>query len=178
MKTYKDVFVEELVVRQRPLIVALLRVGIIILALVLIVAFYFVTGMLLGEYGSALFPALFAVVCIGVFLAFRFLGLEYEYSFYSGDVDVDKIIGKRKRMTVLSFNCRDIELMAPYSEKYDPELENAKLVDARGSGAGDRDWIILIKSETGERSALAFSPSERMLDAFRQYVRGGKFIGE
>lgn len=178
MKTYKDVFVEELVVRQRPLMVALLKLGIIVLAIVLIIAFYFLTGLLLGEYGSALFPALFAIVCIAAFLGFRFLGLEYEYSFYSGDVDVDKIIGKRKRSTVMSFNCRDIELMAPYSEKYDKELENAKLVDARGSGAGERDWIALIKSETGERSSLAFSPSDRMLDAFRQYVRGGKLKEE
>ena len=177
MKTYKDVFVEELVVRQRPLMVALLKAGIVVLAIILTIAFYFLTG-LLGQYGSALFPALFAVVCIAAFLGFRFLGLEYEYSFYSGDVDIDKIIGKRKRSNVMSFNCRNVELMAPYSEKYDKELESAEILDARGSGAGERDWIALIKSETGEKKVLAFSPSDRMLDAFRQYVRGGKLKEE
>ncbi len=178
MKTYKDVFVEELVVRQRPLMVALLKVAAVLLGIVLTVAFYFVTGMFLGEFGSAVFPVLFALVCIGVFLAFRFLGLEYEYSFYSGEIDIDRIIGKRKRSTLLSFNCRDIELMTPYSESCDPLIGDAKLIDARGSGAGQRDWIVIVKSETGEKTVLAFSPSDRMLDAFRQYVRGGKFKEE
>lgn len=178
MKTYRDVFVEELVVRQRPLMVTLAKTGIVLLAVVLTVAFYFITGMLLGEYGAALFPALFALVCIAAFLGFRFLGLEYEYSFYSGLVDIDRIVGKRRRSEIMSFDCRDVELIAPYSEKYDAQLKDAKLIDARGSGVGQRDWIVLVKSETGERSVLAFSPSDRMLDAFRQYVRGSRFMEE
>jgi hypothetical protein len=68
--------------------------------------------------------------------------------------------------------------MAPYSEKYDSELSGCKIVDARGSGAGERDWFALVSPENGEKSVLAFSPSDRMLDAFRQYVRGGRFHEE
>lgn len=175
MKTYKDVFVEELVVRQRPFIVGLIKFAAVLAGIILTIAFYFICGMLLGQYSSVLFPALFAIVCIAVFLTFRFLGVEYEYSFYSGDVDIEKILGKRKRSTVMSFSCRDVELMAPYSEKYDAELDGINPVDARGSGAGDRDWIVVVKNDNGEKKVLAFSPSLRMQEAFRQYVRSGKF---
>ncbi len=177
MKTYNDVFVEELVVRQRPVFVTLIRLGTVLLGIVLTIAFYFLTGWFLGSYGSALFPALFALVCIGVFMVFRYSGLEYEYSFYSGDVDIDRIRGKRRRKRMMSFNCRDIDLMAPYSEKYESTIAGnfAHKLDARGSGQGMRDWIILINSANGERSVLAISPSDRMINAFRQFTRRDKF---
>ena len=109
MKTYNDVFAEDLVVRQRPLFVALVRCGSIVAGILLTIGAYFVTGMVLKNYSSAVFPMLFALIVIGVVMVFRFTGLEYEYSFYSGDVDIDKIVGKRKRTRLISFNCRDVE---------------------------------------------------------------------
>ncbi|MGI5935534.1 MAG: hypothetical protein ACOX7I_01835 [Oscillospiraceae bacterium] len=176
MKTYKDVFVEELVVRHRPAFAALLRIGAVLAGILLILAFYYLTGMVLGPYANAVFPALFALVCIGVFLVFRYMRLEYEYSFYSGDVDIDRILGKRKRTRLISFSCSDIELMAPYSPEHDNELNGQfdRKLDVRGTGKGERDWFIICNGQDGSRYIIAFSPSERLLDAFRQYVRRGK----
>jgi hypothetical protein len=173
MKTHKDVFVEELVVRHRPAFAAALRIGAVLVGLLLIWAFYYLTGMLLG---NAVFSALFALVCIGIFMVFRYLWLEYEYSFFSGEVDIDRILGKRKRSRLLSFSCRDIELMAPYSPEYDHELNGQfqRKLDVRGSGRGERDWFIICRAQDGSRYIIALSPSERLLDAFRQYVRRGR----
>lgn len=175
MNTYKDVFVEELVVRQTPFTVTLLRLGMLILAAVLSVVFRILTVKLLGNFAGAIYPGLFLVTWGAVFVIWRLLGKEFEYSFYSGDVDIEKIIGKRRRSNVLSFSCSRVTLMAPYSEKYDSQIKNARMIDARGSGNGKRDWVALINPENGEETALIFSPSDRMLDAFRQYVRGGRF---
>lgn len=175
MKTYKDVFVEELVVRQRPGFTALVRVGTIAAALALIIAFYFLSGSLFGEYANAVFPAMFAIVIIGAFFALRYVGLEYEYSFFSGDVDVDKIVGKRKRSNVMSFSCNDVEIMAPYGPNYENMLSGQfeKTLDARGSGKGNRDWFLICRCTDGKRMVLAFSPSERLVGAFKQYVKRG-----
>lgn len=175
MNTYKDVFVEELVVRQTPITVTLLKLGMLIMAVVLSVVFRYLAVTLLGNFAGAVYPALFLLTWAAVFVIWRMLGKEFEYSFYSGDVDVEKIIGKRRRSNVLSFSCSRVTVMAPYSEKYDSQIKSARMIDARGSGAGERDWVVLINPENGEETALIFSPSDRMLDAFRQYVRGGRF---
>jgi len=176
MNTYKDVFVEELVVRHRPAFAALMRIGAVLAGIFLILAFYYLTGMVLGPYASAVFPALFALVCIGVFMAFRYMRLEYEYSFYSGEVDIDRILGKRKRTRVISFSCSNVELMGPYSPESDSQLNGKfdRKLDVRGTGKGEKDWFIICSGQDGGRYIIAFSPSERLLDAFRQYVRRGK----
>lgn len=176
MKKYNDVFVEELVTRRRPMFIMLVRIGTIVAALVLIGALYYLSGLLLGEYANAVFPALFAVVCIGVYLVFRNMALEYEYAFFSGDVDIDKIIGKRKRSTVMSFSCRDIEIIAPYGPKYESMISGSfdETLDARGIGAGTTDWFLICR--TNEKSKLlAFSPSDRMLEAFRGFAKKQSF---
>lgn len=180
MKTYNDVFVEEMVKRSRPGFTLLIRAGSVVLAIVLIIVFYYFSGLLLGEYAGAVFPILFVAVWVGVFMAFRFLSLEYEYSFYSGDVDIEKIIGKRKRSAVLSFSCKDIEIMAPYGPKYEELVggQFQKTLDVRGTGKGQRDWFIICRSQSGKRTVMAFSPSDRMLDAFRMFVKGGRFKEE
>ena len=177
MKTYNDVFAEDLVVRQRPLFVALVRCGSIVAGILLTIGAYFVTGMVLKNYSSAVFPMLFALIVIGVVMVFRFTGLEYEYSFYSGDVDIDKIVGKRKRTRLISFNCRDVELMAPYTEANEADANGnfVQKLDVRGTGAGMRDWFVIVKSEDGSRRIFAFSPSDKMINAFRQFVRGTRF---
>lgn len=180
MRTYNDVFVEELVVRQRPGFTTLVRVGTAAAGIVLIVLFYYLSGLLLGEMGNAVFPALFALVCIAVFFAFRYIGLEYEYSFFSGDVDIDKIIGKRKRTNVMSFNCRDVEIMAPYGPRYESVAAGKfdQTVDARGNGKGRRDWFLVCRTTSGKRMILAFSPSDRLVGAFKQFVKRGSFKEE
>jgi len=177
MKTYNDVFVEELVVRHRPAVAAAIRLGAVFLGLVLSVAFYYLTGMLLRQFANALFPALFALTWVGVFLACRYVRLEYEYSFFSGTVDVDRIRGKRKRDTLLSFSCTEVELMAPYVPAYESALSGPfdRKLDVRGTGKGEQDWFIIYKTQDGTRGLIAFSPSDRLVDAFRQFVRGGRF---
>ena len=180
MKTYNDVFVEELVVRHRPAVAAAIRLGAVFLGIVLSFVFYYLTGVLLKQYSGALFPFLFAAVWVAVFLACRYVRLEYEYSFFSGDVDIERIRGKRKRDMLLSFSCRDVEIMAPYSEAYEETLSGSfdKKLDVRGTGKGEKDWFLIFRTEDGKRGVLAFSPSERMVDAFKQYIRGGKFHEE
>lgn len=180
MRTYNDVFVEELVVRRRPGFTALVRVGTVVAGIALTALFYYLSGLLLGEMGNAVFPALFALVCIAVFFAFRHIGLEYEYSFFSGDVDIDKIVGKRKRTGVMSFNCRDVEIMAPYGPQYERMVAGKfdQTVDARGNGKGRRDWFLICRTTDGKRMVLAFSPSDRLVGAFRQFVKRGNFREE
>lgn len=164
MKTYNDTFVEYIVRRRRGGAELLMKLGAVILALVLIgLAYWFFTSI---------FPFFFAVICILLFFAFKYTVKEFEYSFINGDVDVDRIDGKRKRKTVLSLNCREITEMAELTAEKDPSA-NGSFVSindySEGKGLPGR-WYFIAEREDGTRILVYFSPNERMLDAFKLYL--------
>lgn len=163
MKVYQDVFVEQLVRRQRPGGENLFKLGAILLGLLLIgVAFVF---------AKAFFAVSFAVVVILEFFAFVYTVKEYEYSFINGEVDVDKILGRRKRTTVYSGNCRDIVRMAPCAGNetaLQGEFTRTLDVSCR-AGAEDR-WFFLTQRQDGSRELVLLSPNQRMLEAFKGYL--------
>ncbi|MDL2300239.1 DUF6106 family protein [Clostridiaceae bacterium OttesenSCG-928-D20] len=117
------------------------------------------------------------VIFLGVFYLPGLVGVEYEYCFISGDVDIDKIIGQKRRKKCLSFNVRNVELVAPCDSGHKNKLE-AKYdfkLDARGEGIGPKDWMLICRDDNNRHSLLVFNPSSRILEALRQSVRRGAF---
>ncbi len=160
IKTYHDVFVEQLIRRERPGGEFLFKCGAVLLGLLLITAAF----VLARDF----FPFFFALVVILEFFAFVYTVKEFEYSFMNGDVDFDVIQGKRRRRTVCSFSCREAVLMAPcegHGEELSGHFTN-KLDAAISPKAPDR-WFIILEREDGNRELLIFSPNERLLAAFK-----------
>ncbi|MDD6189926.1 MAG: hypothetical protein PUB32_10210 [Clostridiales bacterium] len=161
MQINRDIFVEELIRRNRAGKEALFKVAAIILGLILCgLAFH---------YFTSIFPFFFALICILIFFMFRYSVKEYEYSFISGDVDIDMILGKRKRKTVLSCSCRDIKLME-YCGSRKVEGDFTSVIDASISVKSDNRWYFICELEDGNRTLVYFNPSKRLQDAFKQYL--------
>ena len=161
MQYNKDIFIEELIRRERAGKEGLFRVEAVILGLILCgLAFH---------YFTVIFPFFFAIICILVFFMFRFSVKEYEYSFISGDVDIDVILGKRKRKTVLSCSCRDIKRME-YCGSRKPEGDFTSVIDASISVKSENRWYFICELEDGSRTLVYFNPSQRLRDAFKQYL--------
>ena len=162
MKTYHDVFVEQLIRRERPGGEMLFRLGAIVGGLLLIgVAFLLAKGF---------FPVCFAVIVILEFFAFVYTVKEYEYSFCNGDVDIDMIQGKRRRKTILSVSCRDIQAMGPCDGKPALTGEFTRTLDASISKKHADRWYFITERQDGSRELVYFSPNERILDAFKGYL--------
>ena len=163
MKTYHDVFVEQLVRRRRPGGELLFRIGAIFLGLILItLAFVLARNF---------FPVLFAVVVILEFFAFVYTVKEFEYSFISGDVDIDMIRGKRKRSTIFSGSCREITLMAPCGSHTEALSGGfTRTVDASESARGEDRWFFICEKQDGSRELVYLNPNTRLLDAFSGYL--------
>lgn len=161
-----DTFVEELVVRRNSAVNALIMVGMVALGVVIaMVAFLFVTG---------LFPAVLAIVVAGVYLGIKFQGVEYEYSFTNGDLDVDKIMAKRKRKRLAELNHKQIKVMAPYTAEYEEvtrEYNVSKVVDASAHKNAAGRWFLIYEEQDGTYVFLVFQPSKRLRDAMRKYMR-------
>jgi len=160
LKIYHDVFVEQLIRRERPGGEFLFRCLAVVVGLVLITA-----ALVLAK---AFFPFFFALIVILEFFAFVYTVKEYEYSFINGDVDVDMIQGKRRRKTISSFSCRTVTVMAP-CEGHEGELagEYTSRVDAAISKKAEGRWFLISEREDGSRELLIFNPNDRMLAAFK-----------
>ncbi len=161
MQTYKDVFVEELIRRSRAGKEGAFKLAAVILGLVLVALAF--------HYFTSIFPFFFALICILIFFMFKYTVKEFEYSFISGDVDIDMILGKRKRKNVLSCSCREIQIME-YCGSRRIEGEFTRVLDASISTKSDDRWYFICEREDGSRILVYFNPSERLRDAFRQYL--------
>lgn len=161
MKTYHDIFVEQLIRRERPGGELLFRLGCIFLGFILItIAFVF---------GKSFFPVLFAVVIILEFFAFVYTVKEFEYSFVNGDFDIDEILGKRKRKQVFSCSAREIVSLQPVSEGAElPAGEFTRTLDASVSKNAPDRWRMIVERQDGTREQLIFSPNDRLMAAFRE----------
>lgn len=162
MNTYNDTFVEYIVRRKRGGTELLMKIGAVILALILIaLAFIFL---------KSFFPFFFAVVIILLFFAFKYTVKEFEYSFINGDVDVDRIDGKRHRKTVLSVNCRDISSMAPCEKGAQIAGDFTQTYDFSEGKSCPGLWYFIVEREDGTRYLVYITPSERLLNAFKLYL--------
>ena len=110
------------------------------------------------------------LAAILLFFAFKYTVKEFEYSFINGDVDIDRIDGKRRRRTVLSINCREITSMAPCEKGTEVAGDFTQILDySEGKGCPGR-WYFTVEREDESRLLVYITPSERLLNAFKLYL--------
>jgi len=161
MHVYNDVFVEELVRRKRFASEVVIRILIVIVAIILILAAF----IFLRPFS----PVITTLVVVVAWLGSRYTVVEYEYSFVNGELDIDQILGKRRRKNVLSVNCKTIKTFEQYKgDEFD--RRNNKIVDAARSLGSADNWVITTGIFDNGQEYLIFSPSERMIEAIRQYM--------
>jgi len=161
-----DVFVEYMVAR-RPTGAVLAQKCLIALAVVAVggLSFIFLSGF-------ALLPAFGAGW--GMIILFRRLDLEFEYIVTNGEMDVDKIMGRRSRKRLFTVDCRSFDILAPCKEEYRNEIESKTItnrIDVSSHPRAPGRWFAVYNSEDGARTLLIFEPNEKMLNAFALYIR-------
>jgi hypothetical protein len=162
-----DVFVEQLIERQQDFKTSMKKLGIVFAAL-LVSAIFLVIGML-----RFLFPAVFALSMYGAFRFVKDQNLEFEYSFTNGELDIDKIMGRRRRKRELSVHVRKFEIMAPMNEKFRNEYETQNIirtVDVSTSPKSDSRWFARYRDDAGTTTLLIFEPNERLINAIRKFI--------
>lgn len=161
-----DTFVEELIVRKKTLVNMLLQVLIVVAAVVLCVAFWLFIPFINS--------VLMVITIFAAYLGIKFQGVEYEYCFTNGDLDIDKIMAKRKRKTLLSINHREIKVMCPYTSEYESETKEYKVsevIDVSSSKNAAGRWFFIYEKKEGGYGFVVFQPSKRLREAMRKYMR-------
>ena len=105
--------------------------------------------------------------CIFGFLAFsiarRFV--EFEYSYFEGEVRFAKVINKSRRKSIVSYQMDEVVIIAPAGDRSVYNYENDSTFKVRNLTSGDKDtkvYIMVVKGEKG-MELVRFEPDEEIL---------------
>lgn len=152
---------------KRSASLVLRRAGLIIFYMIFVIL-WFVFGFATGFFPLLAFIPLSLWVLI--FLTWRYVCPEYEYSIVSGEITFATVYGGRSRRTALSFRLKDCSLIAPLSEcderieRYAPE----KVYDMSVSQSSPGAYVALVEVG-GKRTAVLFEATDKALKICRFY---------
>lgn len=151
-----DTFIEQLVKRQvtpETMVKKVILVSLTILSALII-----------------LFHPIFILVTIGMIILdsilFKRMNLEYEYSYFNGDLDVDKIVNRSSRKRVFSTNIKKMEMLAPVGTHTLKEYKRLTVYDFT-SKQQDKKVYEMVTSFRGQLVRVLFEPNDEMLEAIR-----------
>ena len=177
-----DIFCEHMV-KQKKTAKNLLLISLwIIAAAVLSVLFFYITIMFASAIAFSIFVVADAAVWYACYVLVTRHNVEYEMTLTNGDLDVDAIFSKKRRVHILSVRVRDFEICAPvFGENINEKFKNIK----------DIKKIYNIQSNTSKKGVyfadfyykaqkvrLIFEPSDSMIKKMKIYNEKNIFIGD
>lgn len=120
--------------------------------------------IMISAFGMAMFgmPMLIIVPIGGCYLAYiLFTGTftEYEYIVTNNEMDIDKIVGRRKRKRLITVKLSSVSQWGEYEG--DAIAADATVIAADGKGQNDK--YLLANHDKYGKVAVIFTPSEETL---------------
>lgn len=155
-----DVYVEQLIVKspdgkdmaKKVLIIA----G---AAVIVILCFLFFLPIFAAFVG-------FGVV-YGAYYLLTGIYCEYEYIVTNGDIDIDKIVGKRKRTRLVSASVKNFTSFGRLENA--PQTSGSITTVKASDGSGHDFYADFTHSKLGA-TRIIFSPSEKTLEAIKPFL--------
>ena len=142
------------------------RVSVFICYALLLLIFIMLAVFDYKNFGGTLIFLGAAVDAAIIALTWKYLYLEYEYSFACGVMTVSKIYGKRKRKTVFEAEIKKMVMIAPATDAYIAKSEHfspGNRVIAVSNESADNIWLAITGDDTERRSMVFFEADERSL---------------
>lgn len=160
-----DCYVEKLVKQKTPFSTVLKRVGLGILTL-------------LGLFYILLYPLAFPVIVVLIaidVILFKRMNLEFEYIYFNGELDIDKIMAQESRKRVFSTTIKDVEVIAPTGSVELHPYQRLKTYDFSSGRSGAKTYE-LVTVEKGRKVRIVFEPDEEILNHMRLYIPRKVFL--
>lgn len=165
-----DSYVEILVKRRREPKQFIIKVGMIAITVVLLIMGFFIHGLFF-------IPGVLLLLVDN--FALPLLDVEYEYLYVSGELTIDKIMGKNRRKNCFTGEMDKIELIAPVNSQKLKELGNVQYTERDYTSRKEehRVYACIFRGEK-EACKVLFEPDVKMLElmyqtAPRKVVREG-----
>lgn len=164
-----DVFVEHMV-KRRPTgkDIALMILYALLAAIIFIFGVFF-SGALLGPFS---FVGAFVGVAalFGAYYLISNMSIEYEYIVTNGEIDVDKIMAKRRRKRLLTANARTFESFGLFRQQDHTGKDYTSRVYASESMDESTSYYAVFTHAKLGKTLLVFTPDDRVLDALKKYI--------
>lgn len=103
------------------------------------------------------------------YILYRNFNVEYEYLYVSGQLSIDKIMGRAKRKKAWEASMEEIKVIAP-SDSYvlkDYRVSGSKKMDFSSGSPGAKTYTVIHQSGANA-TEIIFEPNDKMLQCFRQ----------
>ena len=165
-----EIFIEEMVKKRKDGAYYAKLLGLGALCAFLVVLLMGVILPIFPGLGPIIFLA--AAGCIyGTYYLATEEELEFEYSLVNNEIDVDKIVNRKKRKRITTANLRALDSFGttnnPDFARYLRDAGVKKLYACRDKNADD--VFFLVYSENTVKKMLIFSPSEKIIDMIVKY---------
>lgn len=153
-----DMFVEQIIYRKKTKSQVALAVLIMALTSILVVMAFLLLGSL----------ALMLMLPLGwgMWWLLSGMNIEYEYCITNGDIDIDRIVARRKRERVVSVSLKKLDSAG----RYEPEKWQGRQVDRTVFAAvSDKEeglYYFSYRSKKRGYTLVVFQPNERVMEAF------------
>ena len=162
-----DSYMEYMVTKRVDIKGYALRFLIVALALALMLVVFFVPAL------NMFSPFFIIGIGYGTWYLITSLYLEYEYIVTNDDLDVDKIIAKKKRKRMLSVNVKQIEKIAPVSPDNQSEFSHASIkhtVNAAAQLNQETTYYVLFEDQGKGKSVLFLDAPDEMIAMLKKYI--------
>lgn len=162
-----DVFVEYMVKKKMGPKDVAVSIGAFILGAVLVFI-----GILLTSVAPMIPFLVICAVVYGIYWVITSRMIEFEYSITNGDISIDKIVNRRSRKRLTSFDAKAIEEMGKYTENAQKLRTRRvdKTIFASETDDGRDAWYVIAKSRKTGLTLLVFSPNDRCIDAIKPFM--------
>lgn len=148
----RDFYLEQLVKRKNTKRTAFLKLLLIVGTLV--------TVPLIATSIFFIFAPL--VLLLATITFFKITNVEYEYIFFNGNFDIDKIMAKQFRKRIVSTGLHEVEVVAPTGSLEIQQYRKVKKYNYSSRRKGAKTYQMVINHK-GKRARIVFEPTEELL---------------
>ena len=174
-----DVFIEELVKKRKEgkdyaILAILILVG-LVLSVCLLLGVLF-GAMIFGQWGQiagSVGMVLVAAVWYAVYLINNSRSIEYEYIVINNNLDIDKVMAKKRRTKVIELDIKDASIMAcidddENNDAYKIADKSVKVLDLSAKNPNLYTYFIDYTAD-GNRQIVLFQPTSKMVESLWKF---------
>lgn len=134
----------------------------IILTLIFVAAAFIAMGTALSMLGFLLA----AGTGYGTYFLVQGMYVEYEYTFTNGELDIDKIVAKKKRTSLVTADVKKFKAFGKYSDGLQESSDMTVVISS--DNIASHEYYADFEHEEYGSTRLIFSPNERMLENIKK----------
>ena len=183
----EDIYLEYIIKKRntgvQQALIALVVAGGIAVSLALLAVIYgfalYLSGTPYGSFTFSIGLVIIALLWYGVYLIIGMQNIEYEYILTNSEMDIDKIMSKKGRKHIVSFDFKEVTICASVTDKFhNQDYKNVtpeKVYDLVGDRSMGNVYYVDF-SEENTTVRVLFQPTHKMISSARRYNPRNIFV--